>query len=57
VKVQITISPEIVLLEIISKNGRFMVSNYNTEYVIMDYIREQAAELARVLGCQYVEKK
>lgn len=55
-KVEIIKSGKYAIVEIINK-GRFSVRSFVIENVGMIYIREQVAELARVLGCKYSETK
>ena len=55
-KVEIIKSGRYAIIEIINK-GRFSVRSFVIKNVGMIYIREQAAELSRVLGCKYSETK
>lgn len=52
-KVVITKTDRVIVLEITNIRGRFVVSNYKPEHI--DYAREQSLELARILGCKVEE--
>ncbi|MBA7470159.1 hypothetical protein ES707_05437 [subsurface metagenome] len=56
-KVEITTNNYYAIIEIVTDKGRFLIRNYDKKITGIEYVREQAAELARVLGCKYEEKE
>ena len=52
-KVELNTSNKYAVIEIITTRGRFMVRYYDPSNMI--YAREQANELARILGCSVEE--
>ena len=54
-KVEITTNNYYAIIEIVTDNGRFPLRNYDKKTIGMEYVHEQATELARVLDCKVEE--
>ena len=54
--VGITENDQYIVIDIVH-NGRYMIHAYNKRVIDISYAREQAAELARVCGCEVKENK
>ena len=54
--VEIHTSNRCAVIDIVTVNGRFTARFYTHQEINLDYIREQAHELARILNCEVKEQ-